>query len=127
MSPEMKGKIPKGATIDQWVEDLATDMRAIVRELRKIIKKAAPQAKEVIMYSWPAYKVNKPIATMVIAGDHVTLMLYRGPNLKPAEVPLEGTGKTMRHLKIFDAAEIKKLPIAELIKEAVELAAADKK
>jgi hypothetical protein len=64
---------------------------------------------------------------MIVAGDHVTLELYRGANLKPAEVPLEGTGKTMRHLKIFDAAEIKKLPIAELIKEAVEFDAADKK
>lgn len=32
---------------------------------------------------------------------------------------MKGTGRSMRHLKIFHANEIKKLPIADLIKEAV--------
>jgi hypothetical protein len=34
----MKGKIPKGATEDEWVEGLSPEQSAINRELRKIIR-----------------------------------------------------------------------------------------
>lgn len=127
MGHEMKGKIPKGATVDEWIEGLSPEQSAIIRELRKIIRKTIPQAREVIKYSWPWYEVNQPIAAIMVAGDHVNLELYRGTELKESKVLLEGTGKSMRHIKIFNVDQIKKLPIADLLKEAEELDAARKR
>ncbi|MBM3310906.1 MAG: DUF1801 domain-containing protein [Candidatus Aminicenantes bacterium] len=126
MGQSMKGKIPKGMTVDQWVETLPPETKAIVKELRAVIRRAVPQARELIKYSWPWYYLSKPIAAIMVAGGHVNLELYRGAELKPAQIPLEGTGKSMRHLKIFKAAEVKKLPVADLIREAAELEAAGK-
>jgi len=127
MGREKEGKIPKGVSVDDWAKGLPREQGAIVQELRRTIKRAAPQAREVVKWSWPWFEVNQPIAAIMIAGDHVNLELYRGCELKSDKVELEGTGKSMRHIKIFDAGELRGLPIADLIKEAVELDAAMKK
>lgn len=127
MGREKEGKIPKGVSVDDWAKGLPREQGAIVQELRRTIKRAAPQAREVVKWSWPWFEVNQPIAAIMIAGDHVNLELYRGSELKSDKVELEGTGKSMRHIKIFDAGELRGLPIADLIKEAVELDAAMKK
>jgi len=124
MGREMRGKIPKGMSVDDWAKALPKGQGAIVQELRKTIRKAAPEVREVVKWSWPWYEINEPFAAIMVAGDHVNLELYRGTKLESDKVKLEGTGKSMRHVKIFTVAELRGLPIADLIKEAVEFDAA---
>jgi hypothetical protein len=117
-------KIPKGKTIDEWMAALPEPQRGIVRELRRIIRKAVPEAREIVKYDWPWYEMEKPIAIITVAGGHVHLELYRGRALKPASVPLEGTGKTMRYLEFVEVKQVKTFPVAALLREAADLVAA---
>ena len=124
MGREMRGKIPKGTSVDDWAKALPKEQGAIVQELRRTIRKAAPEAREVVKWSWPWYELNEPIAAIMVAGDHVNLELCRGSDLTSDKVKLEGTGKSMRHVKIFTVTELRGIPIADLIREAAELDAA---
>ena len=42
--------------IDDYIENFPTETQVLLQELRKIIKKAAPKAEEIISYKMPAYK-----------------------------------------------------------------------
>ena len=49
---------PKVATVEEYLELFEGETKAKLIELRAIIKKAAPEAEEMISYSIPAYKLN---------------------------------------------------------------------
>jgi uncharacterized protein YdhG (YjbR/CyaY superfamily) len=46
----------KFETHDQYISTLSKDVQAILQKVRKAIKKAVPEAEEVISYSIPAFK-----------------------------------------------------------------------
>jgi len=124
MPSKMRGKIPKGMSVDEWADSLPAEQGDIVKQLRMTIKQAASEVPEVVKWGWPWYELNAPIAFIIVAGDHINLQLYRGNELESGKVKLEGTGKSIRHVKIFKAAELKAMPIADLIRESVVLDAA---
>ena len=53
--------------------------------------------------------------------DHVNLVFFRGAELDDPDKLLEGTGKGMRHVKIWSAKDIRKRAITDLIRSAVSL------
>jgi uncharacterized protein YdhG (YjbR/CyaY superfamily) len=53
----MKGKV-KFNTIDEYHQSQSEEVREILELLRKTIKRAAPQATEVISYGMPAFRYN---------------------------------------------------------------------
>ena len=46
------------STVDEYLAVQPNELRATLEQLRKIIKKAAPEAEEVISYQMPAFKLN---------------------------------------------------------------------
>ena len=44
--------------IDQYIAAFPTDVQKILRQLRALIKKTAPEAEEVISYKMPAYQLH---------------------------------------------------------------------
>jgi len=45
-------------TVDEYLATLAPDRRAVMDELRRTIRAAAPDAEELISYKMPAFKSN---------------------------------------------------------------------
>ena len=43
---------------DEYIAAYPADVQKRLQQIRQVIKKAAPQAQEVISYSMPAYKIN---------------------------------------------------------------------
>lgn len=50
--------IPKPATIDEYIGNFPNDIQEILEKVRMTIHKAAPDAKEKISYSMPAFEQN---------------------------------------------------------------------
>lgn len=50
--------IGKSKTIGEYLAALASDKRAALERLRKLIKQAAPNAEECISYQIPAFRLN---------------------------------------------------------------------
>jgi uncharacterized protein YdhG (YjbR/CyaY superfamily) len=53
----MKNRAP--ADIDGYIAGFPADVQKILQKIRKTIQKAAPDAKEVISYQMPAFRLNR--------------------------------------------------------------------
>ena len=64
--------------IDTYISTFPTDVQTILKQIRTIIKKAAPEAIESIAYGMPAYKTNgKPL--VYFAGFKYHIGFYATP------------------------------------------------
>lgn len=54
-----KGPMPNFNTIDDYIANQPAVVQSVLQELRKIIKEAAPSAKEVINYKVPTFTLVK--------------------------------------------------------------------
>lgn len=90
-----------------------------VEEIRNIIISFSKDVKEEIKWGSPTYYINKHICSIHVHKEHINLQFFYGAMLKSASL-LEGTGKTMRHLKIASAKDIVQSKIKRLMKEAIE-------
>jgi uncharacterized protein YdhG (YjbR/CyaY superfamily) len=58
--------------IDKYISDFPTDVREILKQIRTIIKEAAPEAVENFAYGMPAYKTNgKPLVYFAGFKNHI--------------------------------------------------------
>ena len=68
MSPPVK-------TVDDYLAALPAKERAVLQELREVIKSAAPQAEEVISYSIPLYKHYGHLVGFAAFKNHCSLFV----------------------------------------------------
>lgn len=57
-------------TISQYIANQPKELQKGLKELRAIIKKAAPEAEEVISYGMPAYKLHGMLVWFAAAKKH---------------------------------------------------------
>lgn len=65
--------------VDQYISAFPEDVQVILRKIRSIIKKAAPDAVESIAYHMPAYKTNKKVL-VYFAGFKQHIGFYATPS-----------------------------------------------
>jgi hypothetical protein len=68
------GDGPEG--VDAYLSHVPPPVRALLGKLRKTIKSAAPMAQEVISYSMPSYRFQRPAG--LLRGPREPLRLLRG-------------------------------------------------
>ena len=64
------------STVDQYISSRPKNVKPGLKQLRQIIKKAAPQAEEVISYGMPAFKMKRIIVWFAAAKNHYGLYPY---------------------------------------------------
>jgi len=58
--------------VDEYIKSFPTDMREKLEQIRKTIRKAAPDAVESMSYGMPAYKTNKkPLVYFAGYNNHI--------------------------------------------------------
>ena len=78
-------------------------------EIKKIVS---------VLYSTTEKRMKDNICLVVVYRDHVNLMFPRGVDLKDPQGLLAGTGKAMRHIKMFTADDIDRPGVRALIRQA---------
>jgi len=58
-------------TVDEYIAGFPADIKIILKTLRSLIKKAAPEAEEVISYNIPAYKLNGILVYFAAHKEHI--------------------------------------------------------
>ena len=106
--------------VDEYIKKQKSPQKEICQELRKIILKTYPEMNEEMIVGVPCYGYTKeePCGKYYIAAlkDHVNLgFSLRGLSKKEQEM-FEGSGKTMRHIKVYSLKEINEEKIIKLIK-----------
>ena len=113
-------KVGKGKDVEAYVKSLNAPMRELTEKLRTIIKEALPDATETIKWGNLTYIIEgKNVAWILSYKDHVDLGFFMGAKLKSKL--LEGTGKGLRHVKVWSGSDVKEDEFARLLKDAAKL------
>ena len=108
-----------GAATDGFYESLDGGLGPLGAELRGVIRKALPGATETIKWGMPVYECDRIVCAVRPAKGYLALQLYTGAaDLPDPDGLLEGTGKTMRHVKIRSKADIKKKQFTSWLRKA---------
>jgi uncharacterized protein YdhG (YjbR/CyaY superfamily) len=61
----------KFRTIDEYIATFPGDVQVILKEIRQVIKDAAPEAEETISYQMPAFKQNGILVWFAAFKNHI--------------------------------------------------------
>ena len=70
------------STVEEYISGFPAKTKALLKEMRKLIKETAPEAEEVISYNMPAFKLNGIL--VYYAGNKAHIGLY--PTASPIQV-----------------------------------------
>ena len=99
--------------VEDYIEKQKSPQKEICKELRKIILKTFPKIKEEMKIGVPWYEEKYYIVALK---DHVNLgFSLKGLSKKEQEL-FEGSGKTMKHIKVYSLKEIDDKRIIKLLK-----------
>ena len=99
--------------VDDYIEKQKSPQREICQNLREIILEEFPGIKEEMKLGVPWYEDKYYIVALK---GHVNLG-FSIKGLSKEEVALfEGSGKTMKHVKVYSVNEIDKVKIIRLLK-----------
>ncbi|WPB72636.1 DUF1801 domain-containing protein [Archangium violaceum] len=109
-----------GAPADAFFAQQPPERREHLEVLRALVKKAAPGARESMKWGMPYYELKGGFCALYTSTTYAALSIMAPPEkLDDPEGKLEGTGKTMRHLKVRSAADLDEASILRWVKAAV--------
>lgn len=75
-------KEPKATTVDEYLSRQPKDVRAAFERIRRIVKQAAPDAKERISYGMPTFFVEKALLGYAAHAEHCSIFPWSGLTLR---------------------------------------------
>jgi hypothetical protein len=118
--PTIEGKEGK-LWIDAYVKK-AGKAAGVMKVVRALVMKTAPGCEEYVSpWKTPAFDSNGPLCVFVQGKEHVSLAFVRGAKLPDPQKLLEGTGKGVRHVKLWSVADVKRPGVKKLIVAAAKL------
>jgi hypothetical protein len=118
--PTIEGKEGR-AWIDEYVEK-AGKQKGVVKGLRALVKKTLGRSEEYVNpWKIPSFDSDGTVCGFMTGKEHVTFIFLRGAALPDPEGLLEGTGKSVRHVKVRTVEDLKRPALKKLIVEAAKL------
>jgi hypothetical protein len=108
-------------TVDGYIAGLEGWQSEIASRIRRIVLKAAPEAKESIKWAQPVYESNGPFCYFKAFKNSINLGFWRGIDIEDPKGLLEGSGDKMRHVKIRSIDDVDEEQFADFVRQAVEL------
>lgn len=92
--------------VSAYIEKQPSPQKEVLAELRKLIHASVKGVKEEIKWGRPVYGLKKDFCYLKAEKNYVTLGFMDFNKLSDPEGRLEGTGKSMRHVKIGSIVDI---------------------
>jgi hypothetical protein len=107
------------ASFDEYAAGQSPGNQAIIRALRKFVKRAEPGLSEAVKWGNGCWIGKKgPVAYVYSAPDYVQFGFFRGSALRDPKRLLEGKGSYVRHVKVRRTSEIDQRAFAALLRQA---------
>jgi len=112
-------KMKTYASFDDYLKDQSPKNQAIIRALRRFVKRVDPGLSEAVKWGNGCWVGSKgPVAYVYSAAGYVQFGFFHGSSLKDPKGLLEGSGKYVRHAKVRNASEIDQRAYEALLKQA---------
>lgn len=111
----------KGQSVDEYIAGLEPWQAEIATGLRKLVREAEPELTEAIKWGQPVFEAGGPVCYIKPFKGHVNFGFWRGAELDDPEGLLEVGGSKMGHVKLEEKGEIRKKPLQDFVRQAVEL------
>ena len=112
-------KMKAYASFDDYLKDQTSRNQAIIRALRRFVKRVEPGLNEAVKWGngcWVGS--NGPVAYVYSDTDYVQFGFFRGSSLKDPRGLLEGNGEYVRHVKVRGPSGIDERAFAALLRQA---------
>src|SRR5277367_4999516 len=120
MKMRMDPKRNSASHVDAYIRAKNPKLQPVATGLRAVVKAVAPQLKEgVNPWGLPMFDADGPFGYFMIGKGHVTFGLYAGTSLDDPEKLLEGTGKSLRHVKLHSVEDLQRAGLRKLVKPAI--------
>ena len=111
-------KMKAYASFDEYLEAQSPKNQAIIRALRRFVKRIAPKLSESVKWGngcWVGS--NRPVA-YVCSDKDVQFGFFNGASLRDPKGLLEGKGQYVRHIKVGARSAIDERAFAALLRQA---------
>lgn len=93
--------------VTEYIHNAPTEQKEIMEIIRSLIHKNVENVMEDFKWNRPIFKSTKDFAYLQSNKSYVNLGFYNGfEKLDDSKGLLEGTGKTMRHIKLKNVSDI---------------------
>lgn len=107
-------------TPDTYFASLDDSLAPIALALREAVQKAGPKLTEKPAWGFPCYTGNERVFSIAAQTAHVNLQLWYGAALADRFDRIEGTGKSLRHVKLRALSDVDS-DVEEIIAAAIAL------
>lgn len=76
--------------VDEYLDAVPDAMRPVLEELRRVIRKAAPKAEELISYRIPTYKYKGSLVHFAAFTDHCSFIVINRSIIEKFKMELQG-------------------------------------
>ena len=127
LQPDWEDEMPtvEGKEARVWVDEYvkkAGKLSGVAKAVRALVKKSVAGCEEYVNpWKIPTFDMNGPLCFYMVAKEHVIFGFVRGAMLGDPGKLLEGTGKYLRHIKLRNAADVRRPGVRSLLKEAARL------
>lgn len=94
-------------------------LKEVVRGLRNLVKKVVSGTTETVN-SWglATFEKDQPFCCYMVGKRHVTCCFHYGTSLADPHKLLEGSGKNLRHVKLFTVEDLEQKGLPQLLRQA---------
>jgi hypothetical protein len=110
----------KFETFGQWAADQHAYQKRMITALRKLMKQVAPTLTESVKWGNGVWLGEEwPVVFLHAKDDHLQFGFFGGAGLSDPKGLLKGTGKYIKHIKVYALSDIDETAFARLIRQAV--------
>jgi len=107
-------------TFPGWAADQLTSQKKMISALRKFMKKTAPTLVESVKWGNGVWLGEEwPVAFLHAKNDHLQFGFFSGSELSDPKKFLQGSGKYIKHIKVYTISDIDGPAFAKLVRQAV--------
>jgi hypothetical protein len=97
----MRSMLRSGALIEAWFDTLLAPQRELARRVRDAVLAAEPSLHQAIKWGNLVFSLQRRHAlAIVVYKDHVNLQVFNGARLVDRHPALQGSGESLRHLRL---------------------------
>lgn len=111
-------KMKAFASFDEWKRDQTAKNQRLIAELSELVKATAPEFTPTVKWGQGCWILgDTPRVYIHAEPDHVQFGFYAGTQLKDPGGLLVGSGKHVRHVKVFTTKGIPRKALVALLEQ----------